>query len=125
MSNNFGPGNPEGGFFWRGLWADEAQLFDNRSQEYGRPAGIGPTGLPELLGMPTMRHKRCVRFFSSKANAVGWAKAGGAGARVLAVPKEKLTHAVDYDVWPKTNDVYITGDAARSHGVVYDPNNVP
>lgn len=125
MSTSFDPSNPEDGFYWRGLTADEVVILDDHAQTYGRPAGIAPNGLPELFGMPTMKQKHCARFFSSKTNAVGWAKRMGAGAKVLAVPMAKLLHGVDYDIWPKTNDVYITGEAARMHGVVYDPDNVP
>ncbi len=116
MSADFDPDNPEDGHYWRGLPADEVEIFEDKSQTYGRST------LSELNGMPTMKGKCCARFFSSKGNAVAWAKAMRAGAKVLAVPMASLTHSVDYDVWPATKDVYITGEAARKYGVMREPD---
>jgi hypothetical protein len=125
MSNGFGPTNPEGGYYWRAMPADEVTIFNDLTKLYGRAAGMAPTGLAELNGLPTMKKRRCARFFWEKGKAIAWAKSVGTGAKVLGVPKEPLVQGTDYDIWPKTTDVYITGAAARAHGKLYDPGAVP
>jgi hypothetical protein len=127
VATGFTSSNPDGGYFWRGLLADEVSIYEDPSEEYGLPAANmdgSNDGLSELNGMPSMKDKRCARFFSEKAKAVGWTR-GKAGAKVIRVPKDQLTRSVDYDVWPKTDDAYITGDAARNHGETFEPDQVP
>ena len=119
---SFTSGVPEEGTYWRGLEPTEVAIYRDNDQIYGRPAGHPPEGIPELLSMPTMRNKLCVRFFSVKEKAFNWAKSRGAGSMVLAVPKAGLSRGTEFDVWPDTDDVYITGLVARANGNLLDPN---
>jgi hypothetical protein len=110
----------ENGSAWRAMRAAERQIFEDLSQEYGRPAGMPPEGMPELLRMPTLRGESCARFFAQRKNAFDWAKAVGSAACVLEVPMEGLTRGEDYDVWVPTLDIYIPGSIARARGVLHE-----
>lgn len=121
----FSPTSPEDGCFWRALDAAEVARFKNASQVYGRGPGLGPAGLVDLLLLKSLADKKCERFFWEKSKAVLWAKAQGAGRKVLRVPVAGLVQGTDFDVYPPTTDIVLDGKVARQLGTLHDPDNVP